>query len=172
MSWPSSPHRRGARWRPLAFLGLCAAGVAAYRGAGGEAAERMAIDVLTVRPVVALIDLWDPSLGVHAAGPRVAAPGGGLHVLPGCEGVDVIIMTVAAMAVAPLSWRLRAAGMVAGVLVLVVVNWLRVMTLFHIHRNGQAWFGLAHGLVLPLAMVAAAGLFFVAWVVWFAPRGR
>lgn len=168
----TSPYRPAARWRPWAFLVLCAAGVAAYRGAGGEPAERFAIDVLTVRPAVALLDLMDPSLGVNAIGPRVAAPGGGLHVLPGCEGVDVVIMTVAAMAVAPLSWRMRLAGMLAGAAFLVGLNWLRVVALFHLHRSEPAWFGLAHGLVLPLAMVAAAGLFFVAWAAWFAPRER
>jgi exosortase/archaeosortase family protein len=139
-----------------------------YRELGGSALERWVIEVWTVKPAAALLTWFDPAAGVQAAGARLAAPGGGLNVLRGCEGADVMLLLAAAMAAAPLRWRWRAAGLVAGLGVIFVLNQARLMTLFYAHRSNAAWFDVAHGMLLPLAMVAGAGAFYWAWLRRFA----
>ncbi len=102
-------------------------------------------------------------MGVRAEGPRLAAPGGGLVVLAGCEGVDVLLLLTAAMAVAPIPWRARLAGLAAGALLTFVLNQVRVVGLFYAFRMDRELFSMLHGVVAPLAMAVLAGAFFVLW---------
>jgi exosortase/archaeosortase family protein len=164
MSFPSPVPSALGLGRVAAFLALFVVLAGAYRALGGSALERWVIEVWTVQPAAALLGWIDPAAGVQAAGPRLAAPGGGLNVLRGCEGTDVLLLLAAAMIAAPLPWRWRAAGLVAGIAVVFVLNQARLVTLFYAHRADAGWFDLAHGLLLPLAMVAGAGLFYLAWL--------
>ncbi|EHR69820.1 Transmembrane exosortase (Exosortase_EpsH) [Burkholderiales bacterium JOSHI_001] len=163
---PAQAAVRPARWglRVLAFLVLFLALQAGYSSGRGGALERLVIDQATVRTAAALIDTLSPELQVRADGPRLRASGGGLNVLNGCEGTDVAFLLVAAMVVAPLSWRRRGAGLALGLPLVFALNQLRVLALFYAFRSDRTWFDLLHGAVGPLLLVLAVGLFFIVWL--------
>jgi exosortase/archaeosortase family protein len=135
-----------------------------YESARGTAVERFVVDRMTVATAASLLDALDPSLGVRAVGSRLAAPGGGLNVLAGCEGVDMLLLLVAAFAAAPLPLRGRLVGLALGVAGVFALNQLRIVALFLANRADRELFALLHGTVAPLAMIAAVAVFFALWI--------
>jgi hypothetical protein len=149
--------------RIVAFAALFALLLAGYESARDSALERFVVDDLTVGTAARVISALDPSVGVRAEGSRLVAPGGGLVVLAGCEGVDVLLLLTAAMAVAALPWRARLAGLAAGALLTFVLNQVRVVGLFYAFRIDRELYSMFHGVVAPLVMAVLAGAFFVLW---------
>lgn len=129
----------------------------------GSAAERAVIDVATVGTAVALVNRLTPEIEVRANGSRIQASGGGINVLNGCEGTEVLFLLWAALLAAPLSWRWRLQGAVLGGVWVFALNQARLLALFYSYRDDRALFNLLHGLVAPGVLVAAT-LLFVAWV--------
>jgi exosortase/archaeosortase family protein len=141
-----------------------------WSAARGSWIERLVVDRMTVKTAAALIDTLDPSVGVQAVGTRLKAAGGGINILNGCEGVEVVFLLASAMLVAPMGWRLRLLGIVIGSGLVFVLNQARVIGLFYAFRSDRALFDSLHGIFAPLLMVLLAGLFFVAWLDWHGPR--
>lgn len=127
------------------------------------------IEHLTVPAAVWLINVFlelpAPAL---AAGARIVAPGGGINVLQGCEGLDVLGLWIAAVAAGALTWRGRWLGWSIGVAIVFALNLGRLISLFDLYRHRRDWFGDAHGLWWPLALVALVFALFVLWQRWFA----
>lgn len=138
--------------------------------ASGSALERLVIDQATVAPAANLIRLITPEVSVVASGSRLTAPSGGINVLKGCEGTEVLFMLVAAFAISGLRWRDRLAGLALGTGLVYVLNQLRLIGLFYAYRQDRALFDFLHGTAGPLVLVALVGLFFVAWLHRFAPE--
>lgn len=151
-------------WRLIFFLAAFASLQGLYEAAKGSWVERLVIDHATVQTAAWLIDTVDPSVGVTPAGPRLRAPGGGINILNGCEGTEAAFLMIAAMLVAPLSLRARLGGLLAGTLVVFVLNQARVVALFYAFRSDKAVFDMLHGVVGPLLLIVAAAAFFVIWL--------
>lgn len=147
--------------RLAGFLVLFALLHGAWTAARGTAVERLAIDVATVRVAAALVRTITPEVAAVAEGPRIRAPGGGLNILNGCEGIDTAFLLVAALCVFPLPWRRRLAGIAAGLLFVFVLNQARILALFYAYRADRALFDLLHGTLAPVAMIAASFVFFL-----------
>ena len=71
--------------------------------------------------------------GGHVArdGAILRAPGGfAVEMRDGCNAVNVTILLCAAILAFPASWRMKAAGLLAGIAIIQVVNIIRFITLF------------------------------------------
>ena len=124
---------------------------------------RSVIEDGTVPPAAFLLRASGIAPAATADGSWLRAPGASLHVLAGCEGTDAWLVLVAGLLVAPMSWPRRLAGLAAGTLIVFALNQARLLALFLALRDHPSWFGTLHGLVAPALLVAAAGLFFLAW---------
>lgn len=150
----------------VVFVLVAAALQALWSAAHGSAVERAVIDNATVRTCAALINAISPDVAAQAVDSRIHAAGGGINVLNGCEGTEVLFLLVAAQLAYPATWRQRAAGMLIGTAAVFALNQLRLLILFyglHTHRD---WFSALHGLITPLALVLCTLLIFVAWTRW------
>lgn len=136
----------------------------------GTGIERLLVHDCTVGTATWLINLLTPQVQAHADGARISAAGGGINVLNGCEGTEVLWLLWAALAFYPGRWRARLAGLMAGTAFVFVLNQARLLILFYSFRQDPALFSLLHGLVTPLVMVVATVGFFMLWVRWQAPR--
>ncbi|MCA3130248.1 MAG: archaeosortase/exosortase family protein [Rhodocyclaceae bacterium] len=150
--------------RLMLFLALFASLQGLYGAARGGWVERLFIDHATVQSAAWLIHVADPAVHVRAVGSRVVAPGGGINVLNGCEGADVVFLMIAAMFVAPLPLRARITGILAGVAVVFVLNQARVIALFYASRGDKAAFEWLHGVAGPLVLVTVSAAFFALWL--------
>ena len=165
-------HARSTIGRIAAFVAMFATLQALYGAASDTWVERLVIDVLTVEVAAALIDTIDPGSGVLPVGSRLTSPGGGINILNGCEGTDVAFLLTSAMLVAPLPFSRRVLGVFVGGAVVFVLNQARVIALFYALRHDRAWFDTLHGVVTPLLLIMAAGVFFACWLDRFGNASR
>lgn len=125
--------------------------------------EHLVIDQATVVPAATLIHLLTPQIAVRAVGSHLSASGGGLNILNGCEGVDIVFMLLAAFIAL---WRdlfRSLVGIAIGVVLIFLVNQIRVLGLFYAARTDAALFDLLHTVVTPLAMMVLALGFWAYW---------
>lgn len=126
--------------------------------------QRWFINDLTVPMAAWVINISGVSpVAVHANGSRLVAPGGGLNVLQGCEGLDLLCLWIAAVIAGPFTWRARLLALTLGSALVVMLNQIRLVSLYQLFRLHRAWFDDAHGLWWPLALVALVWGLFALW---------
>jgi exosortase family protein XrtM len=144
---------------------------ALWSSARGSPIERLVIEQATVNTSVALINWFTPDVAAHGDGSRIRAPGGGINILNGCEGTEVLFILFAAMLAYPSSWRMKALGLLTGTAAVFALNQVRLLVLFYGLRFDRDLFSSLHGLVTPLVLVLCTVLFFIGWMAW-AQRGE
>jgi len=152
--------------RLLTFLLLSGSLYLALAQAWAAGFSHWVIDKATVQPAAWLARVVCGDAGIFADGSHLRSGHGSLNVLFGCEGMDVLLVLVAAVLVTPVGWRDRLAGVVAGSVVIFILNQLRLLALFVSIRSQPDWFGALHGLVAPLFVVALVAAYFVGWLHW------
>jgi exosortase/archaeosortase family protein len=170
-----SEARQQARLRsPLRLLALFLAAFFALQYAWemcrDTPVEQVVIHDFTARPAAWLIHQIWPEEGVRAAGHRLVSEQGRLNILNGCEGLETLFLMTAAFIAYPFVWRARLLGMALGALLVFVLNQGRIIALWHAFLHDRALFGILHGTVLPLAMVAVCLIYFLVFLSRGEPR--
>ena len=122
--------------------------------------ERLVIHQATVKPATALVQALTPEIHAKSVAASIKAPGGGLNILNGCEGTEVMFLLVAAFAAVRMDWRHKLVGLATGLCLIFVLNQARILALFYAFRNDRTLFDLLHTTVLPALLVAAVALYF------------
>lgn len=120
----------------------------------------------TVRVAAASINVLTPEIQAQALGSRIAAVGGGINVLNGCEGTEVWFLMLAALVAHAFSWRARLVGALLGTVWVYGLNQLRLLVLFYSHRQNPSLFEQLHGLVAPLVLILATIGFVLVLMQW------
>jgi exosortase/archaeosortase family protein len=151
-----------ARTRLIVFVAVFLLLYGALQFASGF--QRWFIDDLTVPLAAWAINTTGVSpVPVHANGSRLVASGGGLNVLQGCEGLDLLCLWIAAATAGPFTWRARLLALTLGTALVFALNQVRLVSLYHLYRSHRDWFGDAHGLWWPLALVGLVWALFALW---------
>jgi len=122
------------------------------------------IESLTVNSAVNLINLISANVIASAHGTHITAVGGGINVLSGCDGLEVMFLLIAAISISPLSWFAKLTGVLSGLIFVFFLNQLRLVTIFFAVRQNKQLFELMHGLIAPIILVALTGLFLSFWL--------
>jgi exosortase/archaeosortase family protein len=146
------------------FFGVFAVLQWSWNEARGTVIERLVIHDITVKPAAMLVRFVTPEVNARPVAASIKAPGGGLNILNGCEGTEVMFLLVAAFAAVRMGWRHRLAGLVLGLSLVFVLNQARILALFYAFRNDRKLFDLLHTSVLPAVLVAAVALYFYAFL--------
>ncbi|RJP66676.1 MAG: exosortase/archaeosortase family protein [Comamonadaceae bacterium] len=144
----------------------------AWAKASGTWLEALVIGDMTVWPAAVWIGLLTPDIGAQAVGYSIKAPGGGMNIINGCEGLDVLFLLFAAFVVYPAVWYRWVGALATGIVAVWVLNQVRVVVLFYASRHDKELFALLHGTVAPLVLIALVVIFFAAFVSWSARRSR
>jgi exosortase family protein XrtM len=148
----------------LRFLALFALLTLGFELSRGTAFERVVVEDGILVPTLGLINVVTPGEHAVLAGRTIlSADSSRLHVIRGCEGIELFLLLVAAICAFPASGARRVSGLVTGALLAYALSVLRLMALYYtLHYSPGAWEAL-HGLILPLAPVALMGLYFLRW---------
>lgn len=144
------------------FLGVFAILQWAWGESRDTWVERLVIHQGTVKPAAALVQWITPEVNARPVAASIKAPGGGLNILNGCEGTEVMFLLIAAFAAVRLGWRQRLIGLGLGLALIFVLNQARILALFYAYRNQRSLFDLLHTSVLPAVLIALVGLYFYA----------
>jgi exosortase/archaeosortase family protein len=134
-----------------------------YDACRGTSYEHFILGDMTVVPTAGVINILTPDVGVKAIGNQLKAPGGGITVLKGCEGTEVMFMLVAAFSAVVMPWRRRLAGLGIGILMVFCLNQIRLVAQFYACRSDHSLFDLLHGTVAPIVLVIIVGLYALYW---------
>lgn len=150
--------------RALAGLLLFTLLQLAWQGLQGSRVERVVLGAGVVGPAVWAVNTLTPQVHARAGERALLAPGGGLHIVNGCEGLEALFLLGSAVLVCPLGWRARLRGLLLGTGIVFLLNQARVLVLFYAWRHSPQRFDLLHGSVAPIAVVLAVCAFFAAWL--------
>lgn len=157
---PAPPRAPRAWWlAALIFLGVFALLQWRWGEAHDTWVERLVIHEATVKPAAALIRLLSPHIPATPVGASIKAPGGGLNILNGCEGTEVMFLLAAAFAALRLPWRRKLAGLALGLALVFMLNQGRILALFYAYRADRGLFDALHTLVLPVLLIALVTLY-------------
>lgn len=90
----------------------------------------------------------------------------------GCDAVEPAALFASAVLAFPAPWTMKAVGIVAGALVLLAVNILRIVSLFWIGSVARPLFAKVHLEIWPLLFILAALALCVAWIRWVKSKGE
>jgi exosortase/archaeosortase family protein len=88
---------------------------------------------------------------------------GSLRIVVGCNGVEALLILVAALLAFPAPWTYRGAGVAAGIGAIFAVNLVRLVNLVVIARYAPAWLPLFHVYVWQVLIVLVAVAIFLTW---------
>lgn len=105
--------------------------------------------------------------GSHATSDAaiLRAPNGfAVEMRDGCNGINVTILLWSAILAFPARWRMKAFGLVAGSLIIQVLNIVRFLSLFYLGQFSLTWFDFAHTYLWESMLVLDTMVVFWLWV--------
>ena len=169
---PRPPWHRRPEVRFLAvFLALLAAGFAlvAWNPVNDRVIEPFTAGIAVVSG--ATLDLIGQDVtmrGTVIRGPRFT-----VNIRNGCNGVEAMLIFLAAVLAFPAPWKARAVGLALGVVAIQAVNLVRVVALFLTGAYLPDLFDASHTVVWQSAVILAAVLLWILWADRLAvPRRR
>lgn len=103
---------------------------------------------------------------IEASGTTVRSDRFSVEVARGCDAIEPIALLGSAILASPLSIRARLAGMAVGSLCLMVMNLLRIVTLFLFGVYWPAAFHVMHVDVWQVIFILMAVAIWLAWAWW------
>lgn len=136
----------------------------AWNAAKGGVVEWVVIHSGTVVPAAAMVNLITPQIGAEAHGASIKASGGGLNILNGCDGMEVMFLVVAAFLAVRMDWKPRLLGLALGIGLVFVLNQARILALFYAFRTDRDLFDVLHTTILPVVLVSVVAICFYAFL--------
>ena len=106
---------------------------------------------------------------VRVAGTTITSPRFGVNINNGCNGVEAMLILLASIVAFPASMKARAAGLLLGAVVVQVLNFIRIITLYLLGAYQPRLFDLFHTAVWEIVIILAAIGFFLVWSARVAP---
>ncbi len=98
----------------------------------------------------------------RAVGQSVVGPAS-VRIDRGCDAIQAKALFACALLAFPASWRKKVIGLVLGLGALILLNLLRIVTLYYIHKLWPTWFDFWHFGVWQFAYIGATVAIWLAW---------
>lgn len=109
---------------------------------------------------------------VTTDGTILRSPSFAVDVKNGCNGLEALLLLIAAIAAYPASWKTRMAGILAGSVIIEGVNLIRVSSLFIIGRDYPRFFDSFHITIWQTVIFVLSIGLFTLWSSRFASQPR
>lgn len=106
--------------------------------------------------------------GVTRTGTQLRNDRFAVNIENGCNGVEAMMIFLAAVLAFPAPWRARIAGLGIGIVVIQAVNLLRVVALFLTGVYFRDWFDSSHTVVWQTVVILSGVLLWIFWANRFA----
>jgi exosortase H (IPTLxxWG-CTERM-specific) len=103
-------------------------------------------------------------------GTALRSPRFAVNIKNGCNGVEAMVILLAAIVAFPAPWKARLLGLAAGAAVIQVVNLVRVVALFLTGAYLPRFFDTSHTVVWQTLVILSAVLIWILWARRVAPR--
>lgn len=110
--------------------------------------------------------------GVHANGTSLTSTKGTISVARGCDAVEPTALFAAAVLASPVAFATKLPTVIAGALVLAVVNIIRIISLFLSAAYWRPAFDILHLDVWQAAFIFLSLLLWALWAAWVMKRQK
>ncbi len=117
-----------------------------------------------------LMHTFDSKVAVHGNIVASTTTGFAIAIERGCNGVEAVIILVAAMLAYPARWGERLLGILIGFFCVQAVNLVRIISLFYLGNWNRTWFDWFHLYVWQALIVLDALVVFLIWLSWIRRR--
>jgi len=93
-----------------------------------------------------------------------------VNINNGCNGIEAMLILLAAIGAFPASWRARLIGLGIGALIVQFINEIRIISLYLIGAYKPSLFQIFHTAVWQVVVILAAIVFFLQWSARVAPN--
>lgn len=111
-----------------------------------------------------IINCFTPDEKTFVQGMIIGSGSFRLRIAEGCEGIEGIILVVAAVCAFPMGLRQKLFGMLAGSLIIYFSNLVRIVALYYTLKHKPEMFDVMHVFVGQTFIVFVGLLFFVIWI--------
>jgi exosortase/archaeosortase family protein len=169
-AWPLDASRTRLRFA-LRFIAIAAVSFAVYTFPYREAgiSEGLFERYLELYAQAAGFGLSLFERGIHVEGTLIAGryP---LQIVKNCDAIEINILFASAVLAFPATLSQRVFGLVGGLVALVLLNLVRIGSLYFIGVHMPERFEAFHLEIWPLCLVAAASLLFLGYASWVQPQ--
>jgi len=110
--------------------------------------------------------------GVRMDGTIIRSPRFAVNIRNGCNGVEAMLIFLAAVLAFPAPWRSRLAGLALGILAIQIVNLIRVVALFLTGVYFPKLFDTSHTVIWQTIVILSGVLLWIYWANRFAQPGE
>jgi exosortase/archaeosortase family protein len=103
-------------------------------------------------------------------GATLHSPSYAITVAPTCSAVELACYIGAAVIAFPSPWRAKLSGFFLGVCLVVVLNVVRVTSLFLVGAHARSAFDVTHEDIWAVLLIMASTVFVASWIAWVTPR--
>lgn len=111
-----------------------------------------------------LMQLFDSEIAVVGKVIRSTTSAFGVSIEPGCNGVEAMIVLLAAIAAFPAPWVYKLKGLLAGFVAIQALNLVRIISLYYLGLWNPVLFEWAHLYVWQALIMLDALIVFLVWV--------
>jgi exosortase family protein XrtM len=134
-----------------------------FEAARGTDAEAFLVEGLFLVPCAHLINAVTPGERVDVVGRSLVSAKSSLHVTRGCEGIETILLLVAAVLAFPASWARRGTALLLGGALAYVLCIARLAAMHYTLRYSPSTWQTIHGFIAPLMPIIGIGYYFLRW---------
>jgi exosortase H (IPTLxxWG-CTERM-specific) len=113
---------------------------------------------------VGLVGLFDSHAVAFGKVLQSTSKGFAISIERGCNGVEAVIILVAAMLAFPAPWKHRLIGIGLGFLAIQALNLVRIISLFYLGQWNRVWFEWFHLYLWQALIVLDALIAFLIWL--------
>jgi exosortase/archaeosortase family protein len=103
---------------------------------------------------------------ITVTGVSISSPIFSANIIRGCDAVEAIALYVCAVIAFPFPFLKKLSGMIAGTLLLLILNLIRIVSLFLIGVYSRRIFDLMHIDVWQAIFIFFAVLLWILWLLW------
>jgi exosortase H (IPTLxxWG-CTERM-specific) len=126
---------------------------------------------LLAKVSVFIIELFDDGVVASERIVRSIDNGFAVEIAPGCNGVEAMIILLAAIAAFPSTWRQKLIGLSIGFFAIQGLNLVRIISLFYLGQWNYTWFEWAHLYIWQALIILDALVVFLLWLRWISKPG-
>jgi exosortase family protein XrtM len=110
-----------------------------------------------------IVNIISPGEKAAAQNGKIVSQNSALEIAKGCEGIEGILLIVAAVCAFPAGLRKKSTGLVLGILLIYCLNLTRIVGLWFTLRHKPALFDIMHIYVGQTYIIFFGVLFFIWW---------
>lgn len=98
------------------------------------------------------------------SGWTISTPRFALEIQRGCDAIDPIAIFVVGVLAFPSGWRRKVPGLAVGIAALLLLNQVRIVSLYYVGVHAPGWFEAMHVEVWQPIFIVIAALLWLAWI--------